>query len=68
MHDARRRQQLDDWFPTIVRYAGVALAIYTAIVHQFDRPSLAILAAGMIGFKTIWGAKNNGPKPNGSAA
>lgn len=51
----RRRvnqRTLDRWFPTVVRYGGIALMVYCAIVRQ---PALMAAATGMILFKTVVG-------------
>lgn len=52
---SRRRAALDDWFPTLLRYAGVALMVYAALVDQGHNPALIPAATGMIFFKTVYG-------------
>ena len=47
---------LDVWFPTIVRYVGVVLLIYAALVDQGRNPALLPTAAGLILFKTVYGS------------
>jgi len=37
-----------DWFPVVMRYTGVGIAIYATARFQSDRPSLYVLAAGMM--------------------
>jgi hypothetical protein len=60
----RVTKQLDTLYPTLVRYAGLGIMGYTAIVHQLDRPSLIVAAGGMILFKTIKGSgDSNSKKP-----
>lgn len=54
------RQKLDSWFPTIVRYAGVCLLVYAALIDKGQNPALLPTAAGMILFKTVYG---EGPPP-----
>lgn len=54
MRDGRKR--LDEWFPTIVRYLGVALTIYAVLVDKGTNPVLIPTAAGMILFKTVYGS------------
>lgn len=48
------RRSLDNWFPTIVRYAGVGLLIYAAVIDKGQNPALIPTAAGMILFKTVY--------------
>jgi len=50
------RRKLDDWFPTVVRYCGVALLIYSGVVDQGANPALIPAAMGMILFKTVYGS------------
>lgn len=47
------RRALDVWFPTIVRYAGIVLLIYAAIIDKGRNPALIPSAAGMILFKNV---------------
>jgi hypothetical protein len=47
---------LDKWFPTIVRYIGVGLMVYAALVDQGANPALIPTALGMILFKTVYGS------------
>lgn len=49
------REVLDVWFPTVVRYAGVALLVYAALVDRGRNPALIPTAAGMILFKSVYG-------------
>ena len=60
-----RRRALDAWFPTVVRYAGVVLLLYAAFIDQGKSPALLPTAAGLILFKTVYGA-TNGRSKNGS--
>ena len=55
------RRTLDNWFPTVVRYAGVALLLYAAVLDKGQNPALIPTAAGMILFKTVYG---EGPPPS----
>jgi hypothetical protein len=48
--------RLDKWFPTIVRYVGVALMVYAALVDRGANPALIPTALGMILFKTVYGS------------
>lgn len=41
------------WFPVLMRYAGLGIAIYVAVFQDFDRPSLLVLAAGMMGLQSV---------------
>lgn len=59
MAEARKRvfsrEVLDVWFPTVVRYAGVGLLLYAAVVDKGRNPALIPTAAGMILFKSVYG-------------
>ena len=46
---------LDSLFPTIVRYVGVALLVYAALVDKGENPALIPTAAGLILFKSVYG-------------
>lgn len=37
-----------DWFPVVMRYTGVGIAVFAAIRYEADRPSLYLLALGMM--------------------
>jgi hypothetical protein len=50
-----RRKQLDDWFPTVVRYCGIGLMVYAGVIDRGRTPALIPTATGMILFKTIYG-------------
>lgn len=50
-----RREILDEYFPTILRYAGVVLMVYAALVDMGRNPALIPAATGMLFFKTIYG-------------
>lgn len=57
------RKELDDAFPTVVRYVGVVLAIILVVAAAFGRgdatlASGGVLALGMILYKTVRGAVN----------
>ena len=56
------RTQLDDWFPTVVRYVGIALLLYAGVVDHGANPALIPAAMGLILFKTVYGA---GPPDKG---
>ena len=49
------REALDSWFPTLIRYIGVALIVYAALVDQGKNPALIPAATGMFFFKTVYG-------------
>lgn len=59
-----RREQLEEWFPTVVRYGGfvLAFALVIATIAGFGLEVAAgyVLALGMIGYKTVHGAAKNG--------
>lgn len=50
------RKTLDTWFPTVVRYVGVALLIYAAVIDEGRNPALIPTAAGLILFKSVYGS------------
>ena len=56
------QKQLDRWFPTLVRYVGIILMIYAALVDQGRNPALIPTALGLILFKTVY---NGGPPKGG---
>ena len=49
------RAQLDDWFPTVVRYVGIALLLFAGVVDRGANPALIPAAMGLILFKTVYG-------------
>jgi hypothetical protein len=49
------RRRLDDWFPTVARYAGVVLLFYAAAIDRGGNPALIPAAMGMILFKSVYG-------------
>ena len=49
------RAQLDDWFPTVVRYVGIALLVFACVVDRGANPALIPAAMGLILFKTVYG-------------
>lgn len=58
------QRALDKWFPTVVRYLGVGLLVYAAVIDRGQNPALIPTAAGMILFKSVYGS---GP-PDGPAS
>lgn len=48
------RKALDEWFPTLTRYAGVVLLLYGAAIDKGRNPALIPAAVGMIVFKTVY--------------
>lgn len=56
------RKRLDEWFPTLVRYIGVSLMVYAALIDRGANPALIPTALGMILFKTVY---NGGPPKGG---
>jgi hypothetical protein len=50
-----RRRRLDEWFPTVVRYIGVALLVYAAVFDRGRTPALIPAAAGLILVKPVLG-------------
>jgi hypothetical protein len=53
---AEWQNRLDTWFPTALRYAGLALIVYAALWDHGKNPALIPAATGMIFFKTIYGS------------
>lgn len=49
------RKRLDAWFPTLIRYIGVALIVYAALIDKGHNPALIPAATGMFFFKTVYG-------------
>lgn len=54
------RLRLDAWFPTLARYVGVAILVYEAAFDNLEKPSLIVAASGLIFFKNVLRAKENG--------
>lgn len=54
--EANGQRKLDKWFPTVVRYVGVVLLVYAAIIDKGRNPALIPTAAGLILFKTVYGS------------
>jgi hypothetical protein len=44
--------RLDDWFPTVVRYTGVAIVVFEVVIGS-QRPAILATAAAMMGFKDL---------------
>lgn len=59
-HEDSWRRRLDRSFPTIVRYIGLLLLIYAAVIDRGRNPELIPAATGMIFAKTILGKTQNG--------
>ena len=55
MRSQSRQKRLDQWFPTVVRYAGVGLMLYAALVDRGRNPALIPTAGGMFFFKSVYG-------------
>ena len=49
------RKALDMWFPTVIRYVGILLMVYAAVIDKGRNPALIPAATGMFFFKTIYG-------------
>lgn len=49
-------------FPKLVQYCGLGIALYETVVEKIDRPSLLILAAGMMGLDSILKAQSGGAR------
>ena len=56
---ARRRRRrfsrkvADLWFATLIRYAGLTLMLYAALIDQGKNPALIPAATGMVCLKTL---------------
>lgn len=57
---SRRDLKWDTYWPRIVQVAGLGIAIYETLFERLDRPSLLILAAGMMGMNAVYKAVKNG--------
>lgn len=44
---------LDRWWPTLLRYSGLALGAWEIAIDGLSNPSVLILAAGMMGLKDV---------------
>lgn len=59
------RKQLDESFPTIVRYTGLLLTLVlvagTFLGYGTELAAGYVAAAGMVLYKTVKGAAENGP-------
>jgi hypothetical protein len=49
--------ELNEWFPTVVRYLGVVLIVYAALIDKGKNPALIPAGTGMLLFKTVVGGK-----------
>lgn len=47
------KSDFDNTWPKVVKIAGLAIAIWETVVDKTDRPSLLILAAGMMGLDYV---------------
>lgn len=58
------RRQLDEYFPTVVRYGGFVLAfalvVATILGHGLEVAAGYVLALGMIGYKSVKEAAHEG--------
>ena len=50
-----RRETLDLWFPTVLRYSGLVLFVYAILVDRGRNPALIPAATGLFFFKTVYG-------------
>ena len=49
------RRLADEWFGTLIRYAGLLLMLYAALIDRGKNPALIPAATGMICLKTLIG-------------
>lgn len=45
-------------FTKVIRWAGLGIAIFETLAEHVDRPSLLVLAAGMMGLHSVVKAQN----------
>ena len=57
-----RRRLADQWFPTLIRYGGLVLMAYAALVDRGKNPALIPAATGMIFLKTLYGDQQDAGK------
>lgn len=59
-----RREELELWFPVVVRYGGFVLAfalvVATILGYGLEVAAGYVLALGMISYKTVKDAASNG--------
>ena len=55
-------EQALKWFMLFMRVGGLVIALHAAFYEHFDRPSLYLLAGGMMGLEEVvkWARKRNG--------
>ena len=66
---APSRKTWDEWFPTVVRYVGVALAVFFAVGSASGLripESVLIAATGLILYKTVSEGVKHGGNGNGN--
>jgi len=57
---------LERLWPWVVRFTGIGIALWETLEENYDRPSLLLLAAGMIGLGEIVRVSRNGKNGNGN--
>jgi hypothetical protein len=50
---ASHKFSLHDAWPWIIRFVGITIVLWETILEHADRPSLLLLAAGMIGLPEV---------------
>lgn len=56
-----REPRIESMWPWVVRFTGLAIAIYETVVERVDRPSLLMLAGAMVlGPEFVRFTKRNG--------
>lgn len=61
------QQALDNWFPTVVRYLGLALMLFLvvgSVIGRVDFPAGFVAATGMILYKSVVQAAAKQPDDN----
>lgn len=51
------RSRLEDWWPNVLRYGGLAGVVYETVGEQLDRPVLLGVFAGMMGLREVIAAQ-----------
>jgi hypothetical protein len=58
------RNGLDRWFPTLLRYVGLALTLWEPFIDSFNHPPVFFGGLALAGLKEFWPNGGGGqPKP-----
>jgi hypothetical protein len=58
--ERRLRRLMEEWFPTLVHYAGIVLMAYAVAVDQGRHLAFLTAATGMILYKVVAGRGDGG--------